>query len=62
LNLHECKQAFVAAARARAKAAETDVQRMTGPGKPLIAAQRQKLFVDEIVDGFIQLFEPRRVP
>jgi hypothetical protein len=35
---------------------------MTGPGKPLIAAQRQKLFVDEIVDGFIQLFEPRRVP
>ena len=59
LNLHECKQAFIAEARRRAAATQVYVQKMAGPDKPLTDVQKLKLEVDEVIDGLTGLFDAR---
>jgi hypothetical protein len=59
LNLHECKQAFIAEARQRAAATQVYVQKMAGAVKPLTDVQKLKLEVDEVVDGLTGLFDAR---
>jgi cyclophilin family peptidyl-prolyl cis-trans isomerase len=59
LQLHECKQAFIAEARRRAAAIQAYLQKMYGPDKPLTDVQKLKLEVDEVIDGLTALFAAR---
>jgi hypothetical protein len=58
-KLHDAKQAFVNAARARAADAIAAAEKSAPPDQPLTRGQKLKLQADEIVDGLIALLEPR---
>lgn len=55
--LHHAKTAFIEAAIARGDAF---AQQVIAEGRPVNDAQRLKLTVDEVIDGLITVFEPKK--
>ncbi len=53
--LHDAKQAFIDAARARAGVIIAELNRDAPPGSPIGDAQKLKLVTDEVIDGAIAL-------
>jgi cyclophilin family peptidyl-prolyl cis-trans isomerase len=56
--LHQAKQDFLAAAKARADLATADFAQSAPPDKPLTAGQKIKFQVDAVLDALIFKFEP----
>lgn len=56
-SLHDAKQAFLTAARARTAEVIAAAEKTARPDKPLTDGQKLKLQADEIVDGLITLLE-----
>ncbi len=57
-GLHQAKQDFLAAAKARADLATADFAKFAPPDKPLTAGQKIKIQVDAVLDALIFKFEP----